>query len=198
MHVLTLARRLVDDVRTTAPSSSRAFMMSRPIISALSVVLTMAIPFACGQPASPPRQTSAKDCYRVTPAGPMSQRDSIKISALFRLVRLDTTHVRWNAETDSVSRNFRYMYLIPEVESWGYQLNYWSERPPTDSLWLGAGTGFSAVVLTLAPHGRTLFGYAIVGGDAPVPPQRMGLVRADPAACGALANRRPPKPDTTW
>lgn len=69
---------------------------------------------------------SGLECFRVVAAGPMSSRDSTNISTLYQHVRMDSTHVRWNSEVDSATRETRYLYLDSTVESWGYE-GYWAK-----------------------------------------------------------------------
>ena len=173
--------------------------MSRAVAGASLLVAFGGSATACRHAESTDHRRLDSGCFRVAPSGSMSTRDSAKIVTLFRLVRMDSTHMRWNSEVDSATRQLRYLYLSPAVETWGWSFNAWSRDAASDSLRWWGGNGFSAVELVLAPAGRSLIGYATVGGDAPGGhPRYLGLVRADPTACGPLLHRRPPDPDSGW
>lgn len=172
----------------------------RALLCACLVTWGAAATLGCRRTGSYNGQSLRSECFRVTPAGPMRGRDSVKVAKLFRLVRMDSTHVRWNAEVDSATRELRYLYLDPEAESLGYIANFWAKDARSDSLHWWGGNGFSSVELVLTPQGHSLVGYETVGGDAPGGhPRRVGLVRADPVACGPLLlHRSPPDPDSGW
>ena len=104
---------------------------------------------------------------------------------------MDSTHIHWNSDVDSATMGLRHLYLLPEVESAGYAVNFWANDARSDSVHLWGGDGFRGVQLALAPHGHSLIGSATVGGDAPGGyPRYVGLVRADPVGCGPLLHRR--------
>ena len=182
-------KRILSRRRAVARAVARA-----SLLAAVGVSTTV-----CWRAESPARRIVGSGCFRVAPSGPMSTRDSTKIATLFQLVRMDSTHMRWNSEVDSATRQLRYLYLSPVVENRGWSFNAWSKDAMSGSLRWWGGNGFSAVELVLTPVGRSLAGYATVGGDAPGGhPRYLGPVRADPAACGPLLHRRPSNPDSGW
>jgi len=110
---------------------------------------------------------------------------------------MDSTHIRRNTEFDSATRELRCLYLGFAAESSGYRANFWTKDERSDSVRLSGGNGFNGVQLVLTPHGNTLVGSATASGDASgVPPLYLGLVRADPVACGPLLHHRPA--DAGW
>lgn len=153
--------------------------------------------FGCRRVGSDARRFPSRECFRVVAAGPMSSRDSTNIARLYRHIRMDSTHVRWN-EIAPGPPEMRYLYLDSTVESWGYR-GKWAKDERSDSIHWWAGNGFSGITLVLDPSDSLLVGYAIVGGDAPGGhPRNMGQVRAEPVDCGPLLHRRPPDPDSGW
>lgn len=154
---------------------------------------------ACHAPPPNAAHSPSVTCFRVTPTGFANGQDAANVAMLFRLVRMDTTHIRWATDVDPAMRALRYLYLDSAVEALGWHSNVWLDEPRSDSLRWSAGNDFRNIELVLTRHGRTLRGYATVGGDIPGVPRRvLGPVRADPVACGPLRDRRPPAPDSGW
>ncbi len=181
----------------TARVGHRRTVLQVRVRACLMVSTTIAA-LGCRRVGSDASSFSGRECFRVQAAGPMSSRDSTNISRLYRHVRMDSTHVRWNEIAPGPSE-MRYLYLDSTVESWGYRSNYWAKDARSDSLHWWAGNGFSGITLVLTPSDSMLVGYATVGGDAPGShPRHMGQVRAEPVDCGPLLRRRPPNPDSGW
>jgi hypothetical protein len=171
-------------------------MVLQAQLRACLLVSTAMAAFGCRRVGSDANLFSGRECFRVVAAESMSARDSHNISTLYRHVRMDSTHVRWN-EIAPGPPAMRYLYLDSTVESWGYGPGYWAKDARSDSLHWWAGNGFSGITLVLIPSDGMLVGYATVDGDVPeIPPRHMGRVRAEPVPCGPLLRRRPPDPDS--
>ena len=182
---------------STAQVGHRRTVLQVQLRACLMVSTTIAA-LGCRHVGSDASRFPARECFRVVAAGPMSTRDSTNISRLYRHVRMDSTHVRWNKIAPGPPE-MRYLYLDSTVESWVYRSNYWAKDARSDSVRWWAGDGFSGITLVLTPSDSMLVGYATVGGDAPgIPPRQMGQVRAEPVDCGPLLRRRLPDPDSGW
>ena len=194
MHLLIFSL-LARPSSAKQPRAGRAGRLMRACAFWPSLGVAAAVGCTNAEPAN--NKSATSECFSVTPAGPMRRRDSVKLSKVFRIVRLDSTHIRWNADVDSTTRKLRYLYLDPKIESLGYGVNFWAQDSHSDTVHIWGGNGFAGVHLALARRGASLLGPATVGGDAPgVGPRFLGLVRADPVACGSLVLRRPA--DAGW